>query len=46
VAFAVRLTAEYWFYQRQAVGTLGVPNLLRSWLFTIMLLVLRYLYGL
>ncbi|MBN2045809.1 MAG: DUF3159 domain-containing protein [Anaerolineales bacterium] len=46
VAFAAQLGLEYWFYQRQALNSLGIARLLFGWPFTIFLLVVSYLYGL
>jgi hypothetical protein len=46
VAFAAQLGLEYWFYQREALNSLGIARLLFGWPFTIVLLVVSYLYGL
>jgi hypothetical protein len=46
VAFAAQLGLEYWFYQREALNSLGIARLLFGWPFTIALLVVSYLYGL
>ena len=46
VAFAARLALEYRLYQRQAVSALGVIQILLGWPFTILLLIVSYLYGL
>jgi hypothetical protein len=46
VAFAARLALEYWLYQRQAVGALGTIQIFLGWPYTILLLVVSYLYGL
>jgi hypothetical protein len=46
VAFAAQLGLEYWFYQQEALNSLGFTRLLFGWPFTIILLVVSYLYGL
>ena len=46
VVFALRLSLEFWLYQQGAVGTLGALRLFLGWPFTIILLILSYLYGL
>ena len=46
VAFAAQLGLEYWLYQRDALNSLGIARLLFGWPFTIVLLVVSYLYGL
>ncbi len=46
VAFAAQLGLEVWFYQREALNSLGIARLLFGWPFTIVLLVVTYLYGL
>ena len=45
VAFAGRLALEYWLYQQEAVGALGAARIFLGWPFTIVLLVITYLYG-
>ena len=46
VAFAARLALEFWFFQRQALGALGAARVFLGWPFTVLLLVVSYLYGL
>ena len=46
VIFALRLSLEFWLYQQGAVGTLGALRLFLGWPFTILMLILSYLYGL
>jgi hypothetical protein len=46
VAFAAQLGLEYWLYQRDALNSLGIARLIFGWPFTIVLLVVSYLYGL
>lgn len=46
VAFAVRLSLEFWYFQQGAVETLGTLRIILGWPFTITLLILSYLYGL
>ncbi len=46
VVFALHLSLEFWLYQQGAVGTLGALRLFLGWPFTIILLILSYLYGL
>ncbi|MFN2145832.1 MAG: DUF3159 domain-containing protein [Anaerolineales bacterium] len=46
VAFAAQLGLEYWFYQQGELNSLGIARLLFGWPFTIVLLVVSYLYGL
>jgi hypothetical protein len=46
VAFAARLTLEFWLYQQEALGALGTARILLGWPFIIALLVVTYLYGL
>jgi len=46
VAFAAQLGLEYWFYQQDALNSLGIARILFGWPFTVILLVLTYLYGL
>ncbi len=45
VLFSVRLAVEYWFYQQGAVGTLSWLEIFLGWPFTIILLIVSYLYG-
>jgi hypothetical protein len=45
VAFSARLALEFWFFQRQALGALGAVRVFLGWPFTIVLLVVSYLYG-
>ncbi len=45
VFFAARLFLQYSVYQREDVTLLAVTNFLTGWPFTILLLVLTYLYG-
>jgi hypothetical protein len=46
VAFSARLALEYWFFRQQDVQALGVSKILLGWPFTVILLVISYLYGL
>ncbi|MBN8656410.1 MAG: DUF3159 domain-containing protein [Anaerolineae bacterium] len=46
VAFAVRLTFEFWLYQQDAVGALATVRILLGWPFIVLLLIISYLYGL
>ncbi len=46
VAFAARLTFEFWLYQQDALGALGTVRILLGWPFIIALLIVTYLYGL
>lgn len=46
VAFAARLTFEFWLYQQDALGALGTARILLGWPFIIALLIVTYLYGL
>lgn len=46
VAFAARLTFEFWLYQQDATSALGTARLLLGWPFIIVLLIVSYLYGL
>ena len=45
VAFAARLGVEYWLFQQGAVQSLGYTRLLLGWPYTILLLIISYLYG-
>jgi hypothetical protein len=44
--FGLRLGLEYWLYQQGAVGSLGLIRTVLGWPYTILLLILSYLYGL
>jgi hypothetical protein len=44
-AFSARLGLEYWLYQSQAVNALGFTKIVLGWPFTILILILSYLYG-
>jgi hypothetical protein len=46
VAFAARLTFEFWLYQQDALGALGTVRILLGWPFILVLLIVSYLYGL
>jgi len=46
VGFGARLILEYWLYQRGAVQSLGLIRTVLGWPYTILLLVLSYIYGL
>lgn len=46
VAYAARLGVEIWLFQREAVNALGVIQVFLGWPFTIILLIVSYLYGL
>jgi hypothetical protein len=46
VAFAARLTFEFWLYQGGATTALGTARILLGWPFIIILLIVTYLYGL
>lgn len=45
VAFAARLALELWLYQSGEIEALGAARVLLGWPYTILLLVLTYLYG-
>jgi hypothetical protein len=45
VAFALQLALELVLYQQEALGALGATRILLGWPFTIVLLVVTYLYG-
>ena len=45
VGFGLRLGLESWFYYTDAVSSLGLVRTLMGWPYTILLLVLSYLYG-
>ena len=46
VAFAGRLALEFWLVQREATNILGATRVFLGWPFTIILLIVSYLYGL
>ena len=46
VAFGARLFLEYWLYQQDASSALGTARLILGWPYTILLLIVSYLYGL
>ena len=46
VAFAARLTLEYWFFRQEAFQALGASRIVLGWPYTVILLVVSYLYGL
>jgi hypothetical protein len=46
VAFAARLTFQFWLYQQDALNALGTAQILLGWPFIIVLLIVSYLYGL
>ena len=46
VAFAARLTVEFWLYQQDALGALGTVRILLGWPFIVLLLIVSYIYGL
>ena len=46
VAFAFQLGLKYWYYQQEAVNALGFLEIVFGWPFTVILLVVTYLYGL
>lgn len=46
VAFSFRLGLEYRLFHQDAVDALGLSRILLGWPFTIMLLIVSYLYGL
>mgnify|MGYP001046563284 CR=1 FL=1 len=46
VGFGIRLGLEYWLYQQGAVNSLGAIRTILGWPYTILLLILSYLYGL
>jgi len=45
VGFGARLGLEYWLFQQGAVGSLGLVRTLLGWPYTIILLIVSYLYG-
>ena len=46
VGFGLRLGLEYWLYLQGAVGSLGLIRTVLGWPYTVLLLILSYLYGL
>jgi len=46
VAFAARLALEYWFFRQEAFQALGAVRIALGWPYTVVLLVVSYLYGL
>lgn len=46
VGFGARLGLEYWLYQQGAAGSLGLIRTVLGWPYTVLLLILSYLYGL
>lgn len=46
VAFAARLTFEFWLYQQDALGALGSVRIFLGWPFIVVLLIISYIYGL
>jgi hypothetical protein len=46
VAFSGRLALEFWLYQGQSLNALGAAPILLGWPFTVILLIVTYLYGL
>lgn len=46
VGFGIRLGLEYWLFRQGAAGSLGLIRTILGWPYTILLLVLSYLYGL
>jgi hypothetical protein len=46
VGFAARLALEYWLYLQGAANSLGLIRTLLGWPYTILILILSYLYGL
>jgi hypothetical protein len=45
VGFGLRLGFEYWLFEQGAVNSLGVIQTILGWPYTILLLILSYLYG-
>jgi hypothetical protein len=43
--FGARLALEYWLYQQGAAGRLGLVQTILGWPYTILILILSYLYG-
>lgn len=46
LGFGARLGLEYWLFQRGAAGSLGLIRTALGWPYTILLLIISYLYGL
>lgn len=46
LGFGARLGLEYWLYQQGAAGSLGLIRTVLGWPYTVLLLILSYLYGL
>ncbi len=44
--FGARLGLEYWLFQQGAAGSLGLIRTVLGWPYTILLLIISYLYGL
>ncbi|MFL7812289.1 MAG: DUF3159 domain-containing protein [Anaerolineales bacterium] len=45
LSFGARLGLEYWLYLKAEVGSLGLVQTILGWPFTILILVVSYLYG-
>ncbi|MCJ7734493.1 MAG: DUF3159 domain-containing protein [Anaerolineales bacterium] len=45
LAFSARTGLEYWLFQHQAVNALGATKIFLGWPYTILILILSYLYG-
>jgi hypothetical protein len=45
VAFSGRTALEYWLFQQEAVNALGAVKIVLGWPYTLLVLVLSYLYG-
>jgi hypothetical protein len=46
VAFSIRLALEFWLFRQEAFQALGTVRVALGWPFTVVLLVVSYLYGL
>ena len=46
VAFSIRLVVGFWLFQRQAVTALGFVSIFLGWPYTVLLLIISYIYGL
>ena len=44
-AFFIRISLEYWFYTQENVGALGAVRVFLGWPYTILLLIVSYIYG-
>jgi hypothetical protein len=44
-AFGARTGLEYWLLQQEAINALGAAKILLGWPYTILILILSYLYG-